>query len=314
MERRRLGSSDLEVSIAGLGCNNFGWFIDRPQSFTVLNDAFEAGINFFDTANNYGMPAGESERILGEAFQNRRDKIIIATKVGDQVDQEGRERGAAPAYVRKAVEQSLRNLRTDYIDLYQLHYPDPQTPIEDTLRVFQDLIDEGKIRYIGCANHDVAQLSRALAAAEAIGCAGFVSCQSEYSLIARHVEADLVPFIQEKAIGFLPYFPLANGLLTGKYRNPDSSSGRLEVIKQIPFFEKFLTEERFAKVERLANISEEEGIPMVDLALGWLASQPHVSSVIAGATKPSQVKSNVEACNRKLPEAIMARLDDVTRD
>ncbi|NIJ17831.1 aldo/keto reductase [Sphingobium vermicomposti] len=311
MQTRNLGKSDLKVSVAGLGCNNFGWFLDREKSLEVIGAAIDAGINFFDTANNYGFPPGESERILGEAVRGRRDGVIIATKVGDKVGDSDENQGAAPAYVRQALEQSLTNLGTDYVDLYQLHYPDPKVPIAETLGAFDQLIQEGKVRYVGCANHSAAQLAEALDAAGATHRAAFISCQSEYSLLARDVESDLAPLMAKNGVGFLPYFPLANGLLTGKYLGGDDSAGRLETLKQIPFFEKFLTPERFEKVGRLAEISRRSGIPMVTLALGWLAAQPFVSSVIAGATKAEQVRANAEACMTALPQELLSELDQL---
>lgn len=311
MQTRNLGKSDLKVSVAGLGCNNFGWFLDREKSLEVIDAALDAGINFFDTANNYGFPPGESERILGEAVRGRRDGVIIATKVGDKVGDSDENQGAAPAYVHQALEQSLTNLGTDYVDLYQLHYPDPKVPIAETLGAFDQLIQEGKVRYVGCANHSAAQLAEALDAAGATHRAAFISCQSEYSLLARDVESDLAPLMAKNGVGFLPYFPLANGLLTGKYLGGDDSAGRLETLKQIPFFEKFLTPERFEKVGRLAEISRRSGIPMVTLALGWLAAQPFVSSVIAGATKAEQVRANAEACMTALPQELLSELDQL---
>ena len=311
MEKRNLGKSDLKVSIAGLGCNNFGWFLDKEKSLEVISAALDAGINFFDTANNYGFPPGESERILGEAFRGRRDSVIIATKVGDKVGDSDDNQGAAPAYVRRALEESLANLGTDYVDLYQLHYPDANVPIGETLAAFDQLIQEGKVRYVGCANHSAAQLAEALDAAGATHRAAFISCQSEYSLLARDVESELAPLMIANGVGFLPYFPLANGLLTGKYLGGDDSSGRLETLKQIPFFDKFLTPERFEKVGRLGEISRKSSIPMVKLALGWLAAKPFVSSVIAGATKPEQVYANAQACMTVLPQDIMAELDQL---
>lgn len=311
MQTRNLGKSDLKVSVAGLGCNNFGWFLDKEKSLEVIGAALDAGINFFDTANNYGFPPGESERILGEAVRGRRDGVIIATKVGDKVGDSDENQGAAPAYVRQALEGSLANLGTDYVDLYQLHYPDPKVPIAETLGAFDELIQEGKVRYVGCANHSAAQLAEALEGAGTRHRAAFVSCQSEYSLLAREVENELAPLMVKNDVGFLPYFPLANGLLTGKYLGGDDSAGRLETLKQIPFFEKFLTPERFEKVGRLADISDKSGIPMVKLALGWLVAQPFVSSVIAGATKAEQVRANAEACMTILPRNLLSELDQL---
>jgi len=308
MEKRQLGQSDLWVSIAGLGCNNFGWFVDKTNSLAVLNAAYDGGINFFDTANNYGMPAGESERLIGEGFKGRRDKVIIATKVGDQVGADPADRGAAGHYIRQSIEQSLRNLQSDYVDLYQLHYPDADTPIDETLRTFDDLIKEGKVRYIGCANHSADEVAKSGHVAQKAGISTFVSCQVEYSLIAREAEQDLVPLLAREAMGLLPYFPLANGLLTGKYRGGRGEAGRLQTIETIPFFEQFLTEERFAKVERIAQIASETEYSMVDLALGWLAARNCVASIIAGATKPEQVTANIVACNIKLPEELLRKL------
>lgn len=311
MEKRRLGRSDLWVSIAGLGCNNFGWFVDRPNSLAVLDAAYDGGITFFDTANNYGMPAGESERLIGEAFRGRRDKVVIATKVGDQVSEDPADRGAAPAYIRRSIEQSLRNLRSDYVDLYQLHYPDPAAPVEETLRTFENLIQEGKVRAIGCANHGAAEIESA-ARVMAGGGAGFVSCQVEYSLVAREAERDVVPVLEQRDMALLPYFPLANGLLTGKYLMDRGQSGRLQMIEGIPFFDRFLTNERFAKIDRIAQIAERTGFSMVELALGWLAARKPVASVIAGATKPSQVASNIAACSARLPDDVMEQLTQET--
>jgi aryl-alcohol dehydrogenase-like predicted oxidoreductase len=309
MEYRRLGRSSLNASLLGLGCNNFGWFIDKPQSISVVHAAIDAGMTFFDTANNYGMPAGESERILGEAVAGRRADVIIATKFGDQVDDAGLERGAAPAYILRAVEQSLRNLNTDYIDLYQLHYPDPDVPIADTLGALQMLVEAGKIREIGCANMSAAQLAMALDVSVAESLPAFVSCQNEYSLLARGVEDDLVPLLMERQVGFLPFFPLANGLLTGKYRGSADQSGRLQSISQIPFFDKFLTQDRFTEVERLAALAESHGITLLEMAFGWLKAQPHVTSIIAGATSPEQVRANAAAVAGALAPPVMAAID-----
>jgi aryl-alcohol dehydrogenase-like predicted oxidoreductase len=311
MEMRKLGRSDMDVTVLGLGCNNFGWFIDKQKSQAVIATALDEGVNFFDTANNYGMPAGESERILGETLGSCRQSVLIASKFGDQVGESAEDRGAAPDYIRMAVERSLKNLGTDYIDLYQLHYPDPGVPIEETLRVLEELVNTGKVRRIGCANHSASQTAQALDASAQLGAPEFVSCQSEYSLVAREIEADFVPLLIARKIGFLPYFPLANGLLTGKYRGQSTTFGRLQTVKNFAFFERFLTKERFDKVEALARLAEAGEITLLELALSWLRQQPHVTSVIAGATSPEQVKANARAISQIIPVEMRARIDDI---
>ena len=283
MQTRTLGS--LQVSIVGLGCNNFGGRIDEAATALVVDAAIDAGINFLDTADVYG--GTRSEEFLGRVLGKRRDQVLLATKFGIKLD-ENRLGGANPAYIRRAVEDSLRRLQTDRIDLYQLHRPDTQTPIADTLGTLTELVTEGKVREVGCSNFSVAQLREAAA----VPGAHFVSVQNEYSLFRREPEADgVLAECEATQVGFLPYFPLASGLLTGKYRKgqPLPEGTRIQADS------KWLTEENLDTVEALIAFAEARGHTLLELAIAWLLSWPAVSSVIAGATKPEQVHANAAA-------------------
>jgi aryl-alcohol dehydrogenase-like predicted oxidoreductase len=294
MEKRKIGS--LEVSVAGLGCNNFGWRIGPEASKEVMDAAIEAGINFFDTADVYGE--GRSEEFLGQALGPRRPHVVIATKFGMKMGDS--RQGARPAYIRQAVDDSLRRLRTGWIDLYQIHRPDPETPIADTLGALNDLVREGKVREIGCSNFSADEL-RAAAAAVRPGAARFVSVQNDYSLIKRDPEAEVLPECVRQGIAFIPYFPLANGLLTGKYRLgrpiPDGSRA------QAGFGPKVFTEKNLALAESLIQFAGARGHTLLELAISWLACQPAVASVIAGAKSPEQVKANADAAGWRLSSA-----------
>lgn len=294
LERRRIGS--LEVTTVGLGCNNFGWRIDADATEKVVLAALDAGINFFDTADVYG--AGQSEEFVGRALGARRNEAIIATKFGMKLDDQ--RRGAKPAYVRRAAEDSLRRLGTDRIDLYQLHEPDPGTPIADTLGAMNDLVKEGKVREIGCSNFSAAQL-RAAAQAVAPGAARFASVQNHYSLFHREPEAEVLPECVRQGLAFIPYFPLENGLLSGKYRRgqqpPKGSRG------QTGFGPKVFTERNLEAVEDLIQFAESRGHTLLELAFSWLAMQPAVASVIAGASSPEQAKANAAAASWKMGQA-----------
>jgi aryl-alcohol dehydrogenase-like predicted oxidoreductase len=292
MQYRRLGSSGLVVSVVGLGCNNFGRRIDVEATHAVVDAALEAGVTFFDTADVYG----ESEAFLGEVLQGRRDQVVLATKFGNSLRGAlGDDHGARGSrwYIRRAVERSLRRLRTDHIDLYQMHRPDPSTPIEETLAALTELVREGKVRYVGHSNFTAWQASDAEWTARTRGFERFVSAQNEYSWLERGVESELLPALQHYGIGLLPYFPLANGLLTGKYqrgtRPPEGT--RLNA----PDYDSYLTPERFDLVEALEQYADERGITLLDVAIGGLAAQPTVASVIAGATRPDQVRANATA-------------------
>jgi aryl-alcohol dehydrogenase-like predicted oxidoreductase len=301
METRKIGS--LKVTVAGLGCNNFGWRIDEAASRSVVNDALESGINFFDTADIYDQ--GHSEEFLGRALGARRKQVIVASKFGMKMG-DGKE-GASPAYIRQAVDASLRRLQTEYIDLYQLHRPDPNTPIADTLSALDELVKAGKVREIGGSNFSDEQIREAEAAVNN-GAARFVSVQNNYSMLHREPEGGVIEECRKFAIALIPYFPLANGLLTGKYRSggskPAGSRG------DAGWGPKVFTEENLAIVDRLRGFAESRGHTLLELAFGWLLAQPTVASVIAGASKPAQAKSNAKAVNWKLTSS---ELDEVTR-
>lgn len=303
MEKRRIGS--LEVTLVGLGCNNFGARLDAEATARVVDATLDAGINFFDTADIYGKT--QSEVFLGRALAGRRDPVVLATKFGMEVDPQ--RKGARPEYIRQAVEDSLRRLNTDRIDLYQLHQPDPEVPIADTLGALNELVQAGKVREIGCSNFSVEQLREAEAAVGP-GAARFVSVQNEYSLFRREPEENGVLAECERAgLAFLPYFPLASGLLTGKYRQgqPVPEKSRLSEDR----YARLLSEENLAKVEALIAFAEAREHTLLELAMSWLARQPVVASVIAGATRPEQVRANAAAVDWKLSEAELAEVDGI---
>ena len=292
--KRQIGS--LRVSVTGLGCNNFGRRIDAEGTAKVVHAALEAGINFFDTADIYG--GTKSEEYLGRALGRKRRDVVIATKFGMKVDDE--RKGAHPDYVKRAAEDSLRRLGTDYIDLYQLHTPDDTVPIEDTLGALDELVKAGKVREIGCSNFSAQQLVEADAAAKPRA-AQFVSVQNQYSLLHREPKHGVLAECAALGLAFLPYFPLANGLLTGKYRKgqPPPEGSRITS----GWHGELLTDENLHKVERLIAFAESRGHTILELAFSWLLSRPMVASVIAGATKPEQVRANALAGEWKLDEA-----------
>ena len=287
MRTRRLGSSALEVPVVGLGCNNFGGRTDEESSRAVIDAALDAGVTFFDTADVYGNKGG-SEEIIGRALVGRRDRVVLATKFGHDLDDGETARGARP-YIRKAVEASLRRLQTDWIDLYQYHRPDGVTPLEETLEALHELVEEGTVRAIGSSNFTPAMVEEAAAIASERGLTPFVSEQSEYSWLVRGAEAELLPACVRLGTGFIPYFPLGSGLLTGKYRRgePAPEGTRLHGRE--------LDEAKLDRVERLEAFAAERGVTLLDVALGGLAAVPGVASVIAGATKAEQVRANATA-------------------
>jgi aryl-alcohol dehydrogenase-like predicted oxidoreductase len=301
MDTRRIGS--LTVSVVGLGCNNFGGRLDYARTESVVNAALDAGITFFDTADIYGRTL--SEEFLGRALAGRRDRVVLATKFGMPVDEQ--RKGASPAYVRQAVDDSLRRLATDRIDLYQLHQPDPATPIADTLGTLNDLVRAGKVREIGCSNFSAAQLREAQAAV-APGAAHFVSVQNEYSLLHREPEGEVLGACEQLGVAFIPYFPLASGLLTGKYSRgvPPPAGTRLS---SGPTASRFLTDDRLKTVEALVQFAQSRGHSVLELAMSWLLRRPVVASVIAGATSPEQVRANVRAASWQLTAADLAEID-----
>ena len=303
METRRIGS--LTVSVAGLGCNNFGMRCDEERSTKVVHAALDAGINFFDTADIYG--GTKSEEFIGRALAGRRQAVVLATKFGLPIDDT--RKGASPAYVRQAVDESLRRLATDRVDLYQLHQPDPATPIADTLGALDDLVRAGKVREVGCSNFSVAQLNEAEAAV-ARGGARFVSVQNEYSLLHREPEGGVLAACERLGLAFLPYFPLASGLLTGKYSSgaPAPAGTRLTHAWAA---KRFLTDDRLDRVEALRQFAESRGRSILELAVSWLLRHRVVASVIAGATSAEQVRANVAAASWRLTDAELAEIDRI---
>ena len=303
MERRRIGS--LEVSVVGLGCNNFGTRLDEAATARVVHAALDRGIDLFDTADTYGR--GQSETFLGRALGTRRDEAVIATKFGMRMDDE--RRGAHPDYVRRAAEDSLRRLGTDHIDLYQIHEPDPAVPIADTLGALDDLVRAGKVREIGCSNFSAAQIREADDIARKRRAARFVSVQNQYSLLHREPESGVLAECERVGAGLLPYYPLANGLLTGKYRRgePPPEGTRLADPRRAEQF----SEDRLARMEALRAFAKSRGHELLELAFSWLLARPVVASVIAGATKPEQVAGNVAAAGWKLSAADLEAIDAI---
>jgi aryl-alcohol dehydrogenase-like predicted oxidoreductase len=305
LAKRHIGS--LEVSVVGLGCNNFGGRIDEHQTAEVVSAALDAGITFFDTADIYG--GTRSEELLGRALGKHRDEVMVATKFGMPVDAE--RTGAKPAYVRRAVEESLRRLRTDHVDLYQLHRPDPETPMADTLAALDELVRAGKVREIGCSNFSAAQIREAQAAVRQ-GAARFISVQNEYSLLKREPELEVLPECDRLALAFIPYFPLSSGVLTGKYRRgePPPSGTRLAGVPtgrpDSP-----LSDQTLSVVEALEAFAARNGHSVLELAIAWLVMQPTVASVIAGATAPVQVRANAKASSWVLTAAQLDEVDEV---
>lgn len=300
MDTRWIGS--LEVSVVGLGCNNFGRRVDAEGTAAVVNAALDAGVTFFDTADVYGT--GLSEEYLGRALGKRRDEVILATKFGSQMDEQ--RKGAHPDYIRRAAEDSLKRLGTDHIDLYQLHRPDPTVPIADTLGALNELVRVGKVREIGCSQFSVEQIREAEAAVKP-GAARFVSVQNQYSLLHRQPEQGVLAECERLGLAFIPFFPLASGLLTGKYRKgqPIPTGTRLSSGSSL------LTDEHLDIVERLIQFAESRNHTILELAFAWLLAHTPVASVIAGATKPEQVRANAAAAGWKLSEAERAEVDAI---
>lgn len=310
MIKRPLGKTGLAVSALGLGCNNFGMRIDLEQTQAVVDAAIAAGINFFDTADIYGNRGG-SETMLGEILGDRRRDIILATKFGLPMDAEGRLKGGSRVYVMAAVDASLRRLKTDWIDLYYLHRPDAATPIEETLGAFDDLVRQGKIRFAGCSNLTVPQLAAATELAQAKKLTHFVAAQDEYNLLSRDLETALLPVLARYGIALVPYFPLASGLLTGKYRKGQAMPPGTR-LSDARFSERFVNAENLDIVEQLAAFCAERGRSMLELAFGWLLTHGDVASVIAGATSPEQVRHNADSLGWQLSADEMAEVDRIT--
>ncbi len=308
MHYRTLGNTGLKVSAVGLGTNRFGGKVDFPTVNEILSAALDAGINFLDTADMYQK--GRSEESIGEALKGRRDKFVVATKFYYPTGEGPNERGGSRYHILEAVEASLRRLQTDYIDLYQMHRWDAETPIEETLRALDDLIQAGKVRYIGASNFTAWQLVTANAAAQSHGWTPFATIQPHYHMLERGIEAELIPACVYHNIGILPYFPLAGGFLTGKYRAdappPPGSRG-----EESSYVQGYMTPENYARLEKLGAFAEERGHTMVELAHAWLLAQPQISSVISGVTRVEHVFSNASGADWQLSAEEVAAVNEI---
>jgi len=308
---KRLGDSGLKVSVVGLGCNNFGRRLAEVGALEVVATALDAGITLFDTADIYSE--GQSEAILGKALRGRREQAIIATKFGGQMGTSPFQRGASRRWLRIAVEASLRRLGTDWIDVYQLHFPDDDTPIEETLRTLDDLVHEGKVRYVGSSNFAAWQVADAEWTARTNHLARFVSAQNEYNLLQRSVEAELTAACVRYGIGIIPYSPLASGLLTGKFQRGEPPPPDTRIGKNPQLAQRWLTDRNFDLIESLRRFAEQRSLSLLDVAIGGLAAQPQVASVIAGAMTPQQVQANVRAGQWQPSAEDLHELDRITK-
>lgn len=309
MEFRRLGNTGLRVSTIGLGCNNFSARCDFVASRQVVHKAIDLGISFFDTSDSYGL--GGSEDYLGQILGPRRADVVLATKFSQPMGDGVLMRGTSRRYIMRAVEASLRRLRTDWIDLYQVHFPDPTTPIEETLRALDDLVHQGKVRYIGCSNFAAWQVIEALWTSRQNGLLPFVSCQNQYNVLVRDAENELLPAIRAYGLGLLPYYPLGGGFLSGKYKRdaPMPEGARLSYVERLS--KRYVTERNWTLIEKLQKFVDARSRTLLELAFAWLLAHPEVPSVIAGATKPEQIESNVKAGDFALDSQAMSEIDTI---
>jgi aryl-alcohol dehydrogenase-like predicted oxidoreductase len=313
MDLRNVGKSGLRVSAIGLGCNNLGRPLDLEASRAVVNKALDLGVTFFDCGDVYGRRGG-AETILGELLWARRKDIVLVTKFGRPMDAEGKLKGGSRRYIMTAVEASLKRLKTDWIDLYQYHLVDPLTPVEETLRALDDLVHQGKVRYIGCSQMPAWQLVDSLWTSRTQNLGHFIACEDEYSLLVRGIEKELIPALAAHGIGLLPFYPLASGLLTGKYQRgaPLPKDSRFAVITDRDYAGRFMTEANWTRLEALTAFAQQRGYKLLDIAMSWIASRSLVASVIAGATKAEQVEANVKAAAFKLTAEDLKELDRLT--
>jgi aryl-alcohol dehydrogenase-like predicted oxidoreductase len=302
---RPLGDSGIDVSVVGLGCNNFGRRVDLAGTRAVVDAALQSGVTFLDTADIYGGQ-GRSEELLGEVLEGRRDQVVLATKFGMDMG-DGAERRGSREYIRHSIEGSLRRLRTDVVDYYWFHQPDERTPIAETLEALHELVQEGSVRAIGASNFSAEQIDEADRVARERGITRFTAVQNQYSLLERDAESAVLPTCERLGLGFVPYFPLASGLLTGKYRRgePGPSGARLSSREQIA------TDEQFDLLEALSDYARARGLPLADVAIGALLARSPVTSVIAGATKPEQVRANASAARWEPGEDDLEALDQI---
>jgi aryl-alcohol dehydrogenase-like predicted oxidoreductase len=308
VEYRNLGRSGLKVSVVGLGCNNLGRQVDAAGTVALVDKCMELGVNFFDCADMYGSPRGTAEEYLGAALKPHRQDAILATKVGAGM-RDGERAGASRRAIIPAVEASLRRLGTNTIDLLQVHFPDPGTPIEETLRALDDLVASGKVRYIGCCNYSAVDVVEAAWTAKSAGLTAFVSAQNRHNVLEARMSPDLAAACERHGLGFLPFYPLAAGLLTGKYRPGEAPAPGTRLSVPNRFYDGILSERNFAGLVKLEAFAREHGRSILELAIGWLASQKIVSSVISGATKPEQVEANVRSSGWRLTPDEMAQID-----
>ena len=310
METRKLGTSGLDVTLVGLGCNNFGLRIDTEASRAVIRTALDLGIMFFDTADVYGNRGG-SETCLGQFLGSRRKDIVLASKFGNPMDEAGTLKGFSRNYIMSAVEASLKRLRTDWIDLYQMHRF-PTSPLDETLRALDDLVKQGKVRYIGTSQTKGWQFVDMQWTARVNGLAPITTCMIEYSLLAREPERELIPAMRAHGAGLLPFYPLASGFLTGKYERGHTPPPEGRITKGKRYAEKWLTDANWDMLEHLEAFASTRGHTMLELAFSWLAAQPVVSSIIAGATKPEQLEANIKAAGWTLSPEELAEIDTIT--
>lgn len=312
MELRALGSSGIKVSLIGLGCNNFGGRIDLEATRKVIDATLAVGVNHLDTADIYGG-GGKSEDFIGQCLGAKRKDVVLATKFAKPMANNPADRRGTRTYILSAVEASLRRLRTDWIDLLYMHEPDPGTPIEETLRAAEELTKAGKVRALAASNFSPGEIGDAVAAAKKIGVAGFVATQDEYSLLARQIEDALLPVLETHRLSLVPYFPLASGALSGKYRKGKAMPEGARLTGSANYSDRFFTGAKADKVEALHVFAESRGHTLLELALSWLAARPQVASIITGATRPEQIEANVKAAGWKLSAEDLAEVDRVTR-
>lgn len=316
MELRNVGRSGLRVSAVGLGCNNFGWTMGAPESEAIIHKALDLGVTLFDTAPVYGATGGESETILGAALGARRKDAVILTKFGVPIVRTpGMTMNTSRAAIIDGIEASLKRLGTDYIDIYMLHWPDPTTPMEETLRALDDIIRAGKARYIGCSNLSAWKLVEAQWISKTEHLHPFIVSQNEYSLAQREADKSLIPALDDYGVALMPYAPLANGLLTGKYSSAKPAPEDSRLGKNMwNMAARYLSEGRLALADNLAAFAAARGHSLLELAIGWLLSQPRICSVIGGATRPEQLDANVAASGWRLTAEDLAEVDTICRD
>jgi aryl-alcohol dehydrogenase-like predicted oxidoreductase len=311
VEYRNVGRSGLQVSAVGLGCNNIGRQVDQAGANAIVNKCVEMGITYFDGADVYGSEPGRGEEVLGRALKPHRRNVVLATKASGRMGQGPYWAGASRRYLMDALDASLRRLGTDYVDLYQVHFPDPRTPIDETLRALDDMVGSGRVRYAGCCNFSANQVWEAAAAGRAGSLISFVSAQNRYNLLEREIRRDLIPACERLGIGVLPFYPLASGLLTGKYRRDQPPPAGTRLTSGIHFYEGVLANADWTVIERLTDFAAERGHTILELAIGWLASQPAVACVMTGATHVEQIEQNAKSGDWRLTPEEMQQVDEI---